>query len=472
MDKVSYALGLSIGQNFKASGFENVKGEDFLAGMNTILEGQEPKMTIDEAKATINAYFAGVQEKAVKLNKEAGEEFLRINGHKAGVTTLPSGLQYEVLTEGTGDKPKLSDTVRCHYHGTLINGVVFDSSMERGEPAEFPLQGVIKGWTEILQLMPVGSKWKVTIPSNLAYGDRGAGQHIQPGSTLIFVIDLIAIVQASAMKCCISALSIGLALCLSACSIRKGSSQSSEQALSNRADSVAYAFGLINGSNFAKLLATVPGDSLARRQVLKGFAEQLQGQETLLSLEQARSIFQSYVRDIQDAENKQRLAKNDSVLSANKLKPNVITTESGLQYRILRQGIGAKVESPQDTVQVHYKGQLIDGKVFDSSYERGVPARFPVGQVIEGWTEVLQLMSVGAKYEVYIPANLGYGDRGAGDAIPPQSVLIFDIELLDVTKRRDQQAEITVQVSKSSKLYEEVKGKKENEANRGRECVR
>lgn len=195
MDKVSYALGLSIGQNFKASGFENINGEDFLAGLNSVLNETEPVMSIEEAKATINEYFVEVQNKAIRLNKEAGEEFLKINGYKSGVTTLPSGLQYEILTEGQGDKPKLTDTVRCHYHGTLINGVVFDSSMERGEPAEFPLQGVIKGWTEILQLMPVGSKWKVTIPSDLAYGDRGAGQHIQPGSTLIFIIDLLDIVK-------------------------------------------------------------------------------------------------------------------------------------------------------------------------------------------------------------------------------------------------------------------------------------
>lgn len=194
MDKVSYALGLSIGQNFKASGFENINGDDFLLGLNSVLNETEPAMTIDEAKATINAYFAEVQQKAIRLNKEAGEEFLKINSHKAGVTTLESGLQYEVITEGNGPKPQLKDTVRCHYHGTLINGIVFDSSMDRGEPAEFPLQGVIKGWTEILQLMPVGSKWKVTIPSELAYGDRGAGQHIQPGSTLIFIIELLAIV--------------------------------------------------------------------------------------------------------------------------------------------------------------------------------------------------------------------------------------------------------------------------------------
>lgn len=194
MDKVSYALGLSIGQNFKSSGFENVVAEDFIAGLNAVMHDEKPSMTFEEAKAVINEYFVEVQAKAVKLNKEAGEEFLKINGHKQGVTTLPSGLQYEVVKMGEGAKPKLTDTVRCHYHGTLINGVVFDSSMDRGEPAEFPLQGVIKGWTEILQLMPVGSKWKVTIPSDLAYGDRGAGQHIQPGSTLIFIIELLDIV--------------------------------------------------------------------------------------------------------------------------------------------------------------------------------------------------------------------------------------------------------------------------------------
>lgn len=194
MNKVSYALGLSIGHNFKSSGFEGVVAEDFMAGLNAVLNETEPTMSMDEAKAVINEYFAEVQERAIRLNKEAGEEFLKINKHKAGVTTLESGLQYEVIKMGDGPKPALADTVRCHYHGTLINGVVFDSSMDRGEPAEFPLRGVIKGWTEVLQLMPVGSKWRVTIPSELAYGDRGAGQHIQPGSTLVFIIELLGIV--------------------------------------------------------------------------------------------------------------------------------------------------------------------------------------------------------------------------------------------------------------------------------------
>ena len=193
MDKVSYALGLSIGNNFKSSGIDSVVMDDFMQGLSDVLEEKAPQLSYDEAKREIEAYFMDLQQKAVKLNKEAGEEFLKINAHKEGVTTLPSGLQYEVLKMGEGPKPTLSDTVTCHYHGTLINGIVFDSSMDRGEPASFPLRGVIAGWTEILQLMPVGSKWKVTIPSDLAYGDRGAGEHIKPGSTLIFIIELLSI---------------------------------------------------------------------------------------------------------------------------------------------------------------------------------------------------------------------------------------------------------------------------------------
>ena len=195
MDKVSYALGLSIGQNFRASGFDEINFEDFLSAFRTVYEEGEPKMSYEEAREVVNSYYQDVQRRAIERNKEAGEEFLKINGHKAGVTTLPSGLQYEVIKMGDGPKPQLTDSVECHYHGTLINGQVFDSSMDRGETATFPLQGVIKGWTEILQLMPVGSKWKVVIPADLAYGDRGAGQMIQPGSTLIFIIELIAIVN-------------------------------------------------------------------------------------------------------------------------------------------------------------------------------------------------------------------------------------------------------------------------------------
>lgn len=193
-DKVSYALGLSIGHNFNAEGIEVKSVEDFTKGVLDVLNDSTKEMTLDEAKEVINTYFTMLHQERMELNKSAGAEYQMINSHKEGVTTLPSGVQYEVLTQGTGEKPKPSDSVKCHYHGTLINGVVFDSSVQRGEPATFPVNGVIQGWQEVLQLMPVGSKWRVTIPYQHAYGERGAGQAIEPYSTLIFDIELLEIV--------------------------------------------------------------------------------------------------------------------------------------------------------------------------------------------------------------------------------------------------------------------------------------
>ena len=193
-DEVSYALGLSIGQNFKASGIKAITSEDFIAGLQDALAEREPKLTYERAREVINQLFTRLQQEEAELNAAAGKEYQEIMRHKSGVVTLPSGLQYEIIKEGKGAKPKATDKVRVHYHGTLINGVVFDSSVERGEPAEFPLNAVIPGWTEILQLMPVGSKWRVVIPSELAYGSRGAGDVIRPNMTLIFEIELLDIV--------------------------------------------------------------------------------------------------------------------------------------------------------------------------------------------------------------------------------------------------------------------------------------
>ena len=193
-DEVSYALGLSIGQNFKASGIKAITSEDFIAGLQDALAEREPQMTTERAREVINQLFTRLQQEEAELNAAAGKEYQEIMRHKSGVVTLPSGLQYEIIKEGNGAKPKATDKVRVHYHGTLINGVVFDSSVERGEPAEFPLNAVIPGWTQILQLMPVGSKWRVVIPSELAYGSRGAGDVIRPNMTLIFEIELLNIV--------------------------------------------------------------------------------------------------------------------------------------------------------------------------------------------------------------------------------------------------------------------------------------
>ncbi|MGM9796270.1 MAG: FKBP-type peptidyl-prolyl cis-trans isomerase [Parabacteroides sp.] len=195
MDKVSYALGLSIGNNFQNSGIKQLQIEDFVKGLEDVLGEKQPAISYEEAKQVINDYFMKLQQERLEINKQAGAEFLEINRHKAGVVELPSGLQYEILKKGTGAKPSANDKVKCHYHGTLINGTVFDSSVQRGEPATFGVSQVIPGWVEALQLMPVGSKWRLFIPSNLAYGEHGAGDVIEPNSTLIFDVELLDIVK-------------------------------------------------------------------------------------------------------------------------------------------------------------------------------------------------------------------------------------------------------------------------------------
>lgn len=151
MDKVSYALGLSIGNNFQNSGIKDLQVEDFVQGLKDVLTEAKPALSYDEAKQVINDYFMKLQQEKLEINKKAGEEFLTINKHKAGVVELPSGLQYEVLKNGTGAKPTANDKVKCHYHGTLINGQVFDSSVQRGEPAVFGVSQVIPGWVEALR---------------------------------------------------------------------------------------------------------------------------------------------------------------------------------------------------------------------------------------------------------------------------------------------------------------------------------
>lgn len=195
MDKVSYALGLSIGNNFQNSGINDLQIEDFVKGLKDVLGDQTPELSYDEAKQVINDYFMKLQKEKFEVNKKAGEEFLNINKGKAGVVTLPSGLQYQVLQQGNGAKPTASDQVKCHYHGTLINGTVFDSSVQRGEPAVFGVSQVIPGWVEALQLMEVGSKWRLFIPSDLAYGENGAGEAIEPNSTLVFDVELLDIAK-------------------------------------------------------------------------------------------------------------------------------------------------------------------------------------------------------------------------------------------------------------------------------------
>jgi FKBP-type peptidyl-prolyl cis-trans isomerase FklB len=198
-DKFSYALGLNLGTSLHKQSVD-VDPNIVAQGLKAALAGGKTLMTPEEAQAALTAVQNDLRQKqqekmkvAGEANKKEGEAFLAANKSKEGVVTLPSGLQYKILTAGTGPKPTAADTVVCNYRGTLINGKEFDSSYKRGQPATFPVGGVIKGWTEALQLMPVGSKWQLFIPSNLAYGDRGAGGDIGPDATLIFEVELISI---------------------------------------------------------------------------------------------------------------------------------------------------------------------------------------------------------------------------------------------------------------------------------------
>ncbi len=192
-DSASYAIGVSIGTNMKKDGLETLNLDILKSAMESVLKGDSLKLGAKESQAAIQGYLAIKQKEKADNNIEAGKKFLAENKKKAGVIELPDGMQYMVMKEGTGPKPSETDTVVTHYHGTLMDGTVFDSSVERGEPAEFPVGAVIKGWTEALQMMNVGSKWKLFIPPSLAYGDRAAGPTIGPNSTLIFEVELLQI---------------------------------------------------------------------------------------------------------------------------------------------------------------------------------------------------------------------------------------------------------------------------------------
>ncbi len=193
MDKLSYAVGMSMASNLMNSGLKNIDVDSFVKAFNDVMNNNALSIEPQEANQILQDYFSKQQEEMLNKNIEEGKTFLAENSKKEGVTTLPSGLQYEVITEGSGDKPKATDSVKCHYHGTLLDGTVFDSSVQRGQPAVFGVNQVIKGWVEALQLMSVGSKWKLFIPSNLAYGEQGAGSSIEPNSTLIFEVELLGI---------------------------------------------------------------------------------------------------------------------------------------------------------------------------------------------------------------------------------------------------------------------------------------
>lgn len=200
MDKASYALGLGIGHQLKGMGGSKLNIDDFAQAIKDVIQGKEPQMSMKEAQIVANTFIQEAEKENQKLKEEAGakfkaygEQYLAENAKKDGVKVTKSGLQYEVLNEGTGKSPKATDNIKCHYEGRLIDGTVFDSSYRRGTPATFPLNGVIAGWTEGLQLMKEGAKYRFHIPYNLAYGANGAGESIPPYSALVFGVELLGV---------------------------------------------------------------------------------------------------------------------------------------------------------------------------------------------------------------------------------------------------------------------------------------
>ena len=195
LDSVSYSIGVNVATRIKQEGIKEINAQALATAVQDVIAGNELKITNSETDRIITQFLNQQRKMISEATRQESEKFLELNKSQEGIVVLPSGLQYQVLKEGTGAKPTATNTVKTHYHGTLPDGTVFDSSVDRGIPASFPVNGVIAGWTEALQLMSVGSKWKLFIPANLAYGDRGGGALIKPGQALIFEVELLEITK-------------------------------------------------------------------------------------------------------------------------------------------------------------------------------------------------------------------------------------------------------------------------------------
>jgi len=349
IDSVNYAYGFNFASSLKRVMDKDLNVDLFIAGLRTALDGAAPKIAPEKATEYFNTYSTNISTPRAEANwKVDNGAFLETNKKRAGVTTTASGLQYEVISSGTGTvTPKATDKVEVHYTGLLIDGQVFDSSVKRNQTATFGLNQVIPGWTEGLQFMKVGDKFRFFIPYNLAYGEQARGAIIKGFSTLIFEVELFRI----------------------------------EETEQHSAD---------DGHNHGQPAAQPAGNDKALGQAF---------------------------------------------LAENKKRQGVVTTASGLEYEVMKKGEGTVSPGPTDQVEVHYHGTLLNGKVFDSSVQRGETISFGLNQVIRGWTEGLQLMKEGDKFKFFIPSDLAYGENSPGAGIPAGAMLIFEVELFKVTKK-------------------------------------
>lgn len=458
------------------------------AGYTDYTKGKKPKLSLDVMEQKLSTYFQAkqiaAQEKQIAKRKaegaknlETGNKFLAENAKKENIKTTASGLQYQVIKEGSGEKPTLKSIVVAHYTGTFIDGKVFDSSIERGQPASFPLGNVIVGWQEALQLMSVGSRYKIFLPASLAYGEEGPAS-IPANSVLIFDVELLEIqkedpndsneksrlsyaygfligrslgktnfnekekdvnffIQGFAKGFEASPEDMASVETILRARMEKGEPVSDEMA----AKKIAFAIGLSSSSGIATDLGAAMLDFDVNAMGV-GYTAALEGKTSLLTDEEMNGVLQAYFGPKQMAAQEQMAAKEEAqasvnitageaFLKENATKPGVVTMPNGMQYIVMKQGEGAK-PTLESKVTTHYHGTLINGTVFDSSVNRGEPATFPLNGVIQGWQDGLVLMSVGSKYKFFIPSSLAYGNQSMGNTIPAGSLLIFEVELISV----------------------------------------
>ncbi|MFK7795881.1 MAG: FKBP-type peptidyl-prolyl cis-trans isomerase [Aureispira sp.] len=461
-------------------------------GYLDFVKGRKPKLSVKQQRKRLAVFFeerqALAQKKAdARREKQAAENlaqakaFLAENGKKSMIKTTASGLQYQIIKKGTGPQASINSNVRVHYTGTFISGKVFDSSIERGEPASFDLAEVIEGWQEGIALMQAGARYRLFIPPSLAYGVAGPSV-IPPNSLLIFEVELLEVSQKAETGTSSSKMSyaygytVGTALLelnftadeTNAAQFVQGFAkgfeantatlQKVEEMLKTRMASNMPSTNKEAATEIAKGIGYTSSAGLvqqvqARSQefdyatLAEGYTTALQQQEPMYNMEDMAKSLDDYVSaKIKTRQPQQRptpVEKDNSVeaaknrekgalfLAQNAKKEGIVSLPNGLQYEIIQEGTGLN-PTISSTVTTHYTGQLLDGTVFDSSIERGQPASFPLKAVIKGWQEGIPLMKKGAKYRFFIPADLAYGDREIGGTIPPGATLIFEVELLEV----------------------------------------
>lgn len=459
-------------------------------GYTDFTKGKEAKFTEEERNTKLNTYFqekqAAMQEKMLAKRKEEaaqnlalGQKYLEENAKKEGIKTTASGLQYQVIKEGEGERPNLKSRVVTHYTGTLMDGKVFDSSIERGEPATFPLNAVIQGWQEGIPLMKKGSRYRLFVPAALGYGENSPST-IPPNSVLIFDVELIDILEEdAATSTAKSRLSYSYGFMIGKSlervnfspaekspnefvqgfakgfeakdqdiavieSLLKARMEAGEPAKdAEAARKIAFGIGFSSAAGIATQIGALSAD-FDFNSVGLGYASALKGEDSRFSDEEMNGFLKNYFEPKQqEAKAKMELEQEALVVAntvageefmrVNAKKEGVVTMENGMQYIVLEAGAKDDVRATlEDKVTTHYHGTLIDGTVFDSSVDRGEPATFPLNGVIEGWQKGIPLMPVGAKYRFFIPANLAYGNRAMGGSIAPGSTLIFEVELIKI----------------------------------------